>query len=317
MAFVNNVMIIRRDVISRMAELYKEDRLYENIDRIPIEISNRLNKNGCCCVHKMRAVIKYKIMAILGFGLNDEKDELDNLAFYAKKALSRKEKATHFLIVVGEACTSCVKANYVVTNLCKGCIAQPCMNNCPKKAITISADGKAFIDPKACVNCGICKDLCPYHSIIYMPVPCEESCSVGAITKDENGFEFIDEDKCILCGKCVNSCPFGAIQETTELFEIMNLLKQKMPVTAIVAPSIFGQYHCEAGNVIDALYRLGFTNVVEAAEGAMTTTQLESEELIHNLDSGKEFMTTSCCPSWVLAAQRHIPEIQPFVSHTP
>lgn len=317
MAFVNNVMIIRRDVISRMAELYKEDRLYENIDRIPIEISNRLNGNERCCVHKMRAVVKYKTMAILGFELNDEKDELDNLAFYAKEALNRKEEVPHFLIVADEACTTCVKANYVVTNLCKGCIAQPCMNNCPKKAITRSADGKAFIDPKACVNCGICKDLCPYHSIIYMPVPCEESCPVGAIMKDENGFEIIDEDKCILCGKCVNACPFGSILETTELFEIMNLLKRKMPVTAIVAPSIFGQYRAEAGNVIDALYKLGFTNVVEAAEGAMTTTQLESEELIHNLDSGKEFMTTSCCPSWVLAAQKHIPEILPYVSHTP
>ena len=85
MAFVNNVMIIRRDVVSRMAELYKEDRLYENIDRIPIEISNRLNGNERCCVHKMRAVVKYKTMAILGFGLNDERTNSITWLFMQRK----------------------------------------------------------------------------------------------------------------------------------------------------------------------------------------------------------------------------------------
>jgi len=317
MAFVNNVMIIRRDLITRMAELYKEDQLFQQIDRIPLEISGRLSGHERCCVYKMRAVVKYKIMAILGFGRKDEKDELDSLAYYAEKTINSNDRTADFLTVVDEACTSCVKANYVITNLCKGCIAQPCMNNCPKKAISRTPEGKAIIDTSTCVNCGICKDLCPYHSIIYMPVPCEESCPVGAISKDENGIENINQEKCILCGKCVNACPFGSILETTELFEIMDRLKQQMPITAVVAPSLFGQFRAEPGAVLDALYKLGFTNVVEAAEGAFATTRLESEELIHSLDSGQAFMTTSCCPSWVMAAQKHIPEILPFVSITP
>jgi len=317
MAFVNNVMIIRRDLITRMAELYKDNQLYQNIDRIPIEISKRLSGHERCCVHKARAVVKYKIMAILGYGSKDEMDELDPLSYYAEKALYRKEPAPHFLTVVDEACTSCVKANYVITNLCKGCVAQPCMNNCPKKAIFRTSDSKAYIDPDRCVNCGICKDLCPYHSIIYMPVPCEESCPVGAITKDEEGLEHINPETCILCGKCVNACPFGSIMETTELFEIMFQLTQKMPITALIAPSIFGQFKAAPGALIEALYKLGFTQVVEAAEGAMQTTQQESEELTHRIKEGKPFMTTSCCPSWVLAAKKHIPEIVPFVSDTP
>ncbi len=317
MAFVNNVMIIRRDLITRMAELYKDDQLFEQIDRIPLEISRRLSGHERCCVYKMRAVVKYKIMAILGFGREDEIDELDSLAFYAEKTINRKDRPAGFLTVVDEACTSCVKANYVITNLCKGCVAQSCMNNCPKKAISRTSEGKAIIDPSTCVNCGICKDLCPYHSIIYMPVPCEESCPVGAISKDENGIEKINAEKCILCGKCVNACPFGSIFETTELFEIMARLKQRKPITAIVAPSIFGQFRAEPGAVLDALYKLGFTHVAEVAEGASITTRLESEELIHKLDSGQAFMTTSCCPSWVMAAQKHIPEILPYVSDTP
>ena len=263
MAFVNNVMIIRRDVMTRMAELYREDQLCKKIDRIPLEISNRLNGNERCCVHKMRAVVKYKTMAILGFDRTDEKDELDPLSHYARMALDRTEKVSRFLTVVDEACTSCVKANYIISNLCKGCIAQPCINNCPKKAISRTAEGKAYIDPEGCVNCGICKDLCPYHSIIYMPVPCEESCPVGAISKDENGIEKIDEEKCILCGKCVNACPFGSILETSEMLEIMYYLKHEIPITAVIAPSIFGQFKAEPGSMVDALYKLGFTHVVE------------------------------------------------------
>jgi Fe-S-cluster-containing dehydrogenase component len=77
--------------------------------------------------------------------------------------------------------------NYVVTNLCKGCVGQSCSLNCPKDAITIMENGQAYIDHSKCINCGICKDACPYHSIVYIPVPCEESCPVKAIQKDANG----------------------------------------------------------------------------------------------------------------------------------
>lgn len=317
MAFVNNVMIIRRDLLTRMAELYKQGQLIEQIDRIPIEISRRLNGYERCCKHKARAVVRYKIMAILGFGSKDEKDELDNLAFYADQTINKGIKTDRYLTVVDEACTSCVKANYIVTNLCKGCIAQACMNNCPRKAISRTEDRKAWIDPEKCVNCGICKELCPYHSIVYMPVPCEESCPVGAITKDSNGVESIDEQKCILCGKCINACPFGSIIETTDLFDIMHMLESGNPVNAIIAPSIFGQFSIPPGAVFDALYKLGFSNVIEVAEGASETTLSEANELKHNLENGQPFMATSCCPSWVMTANKHIPEFKSFISSTP
>jgi len=317
MAFVNNVMIIRRDVITRIAELFMEDQLLERIDRIPLEISNRLSGNERCCIHKMRAVVKYKTMAILGFDRSDEVDELTPLSDYARQALSRTQKVNRFLTIADEARTSCVKANFVISNLCKGCIAQPCINNCPKKAITRTDHGKAVIDAGKCVNCGICKDLCPYHSIIYLPVPCEESCPTGAISKDMNGVERIDEEKCILCGKCVNACPFGSILESTEILDILQLFKQKVPVTAIVAPAIFGQFKADPGAVIHALFKLGFANVIEVAKGAGMATRLESDELRHKLNEGQPFMTTSCCSSWILAARLHIPEILPYISDTP
>jgi [FeFe] hydrogenase (group B1/B3) len=319
MAFVNNVMIIRRDLLTRLAELYKDDLLFENknIERIPIEISRRIRNNERCCIHKARSVVKYKLMAIMGFGIEDENDELDTLSYYADQLINHERRTKKFLNVVDEACTSCIKSSYVVTNLCKGCIAQPCMNNCPKQAISRNTKGKAQIDPLKCINCGLCKGLCPYHSIVYLPVPCEESCPTGAIKKDETGCERVDESKCILCGKCVNACPFGSIIETTELFDVMKLLKNKKPVNAIIAPSLFGQFQAHPGAIVDALKKLGFTEVLEAAMGASQTTRHEAMELKEKLQEGQAFMTSSCCPSWMMSVEQHIPEIKPYVSTTP
>lgn len=317
MAFVNNVQIIRRDLLTRIAEMVKEDNLLQEIDRLPIEIARRIRNNERCCYHKTKAVVKYKVMGLLGFGLEDEKDELDTLAHYAEIVMSGKNNSDKFLVVVHEACTSCVKSNYIITNLCKGCIAQPCINNCPRKAISRTATGQAHIDPELCANCGICQGLCPYHSIIYMPVPCEESCPVGAIKKDENGTEQINTERCILCGKCVNACPFGSIIEVTELIHVMQLLKVNKNCTAIVAPAIFGQFNAEKGSIINALRKLGFRYVREASEGAQQTTVQESQELKAKSGHGKGFLTSSCCPAWVNAAKKHIPGIVPFVSETP
>lgn len=317
MAFVNNVQIIRRDLLTRIAEMVKEKTLLQEIDRLPIEIARRIKNNERCCYHKAKAVVKYKVMGLLGFGLEDEKDELDTLSYYAGSALSSREADDKFLVVVHEACTSCTKSKYVITNLCKGCIAQPCINNCPRSAISRTAKGQAQIDPSLCVSCGICQGLCPYHSIVYMPIPCEDSCPVGAIRKDEEGKENIDKEKCILCGRCVNSCPFGSIIEVTEMIQIMQLLLADKECTAIVAPAIFGQFNAKKGSIINALRKLGFRHVVEVAEGARETTVSESRELSDKKASGQSFMTSSCCPAWVNVARKHIPGILPFVSETP
>ena len=52
------------------------------------------------------------------------------------------------------------------------------------------------------------------------------------------------------------------------------------------------------------------------AAGADITSTNESAEFIERMEEGAKFMTTSCCPAYYRAAKVHIPEIQPFVSHT-
>ncbi|BDX36808.1 hydrogenase [Tenuifilaceae bacterium CYCD] len=315
MAVTNNAMLIRRDLITRMIRLLMEDQLVEKIDRIPLEMRPRNNPSVRCCIHKDRAVLKYKLMGLLGFNIHDETDELTPLSEYASMAIDRTNLTDVVLTVVDEACSSCRKTSYMVSNLCRGCVARPCMVNCPKNAISF-VDGQAKIDHAACVNCGQCMKVCPFHAIVYLPVPCEEACPVGAICKNENGVESIDISKCINCGKCLSACPFGAVVEKSSLVDIFKSKHEKKTLVALLAPAIAGQFGVDLGRIINGFKLIGFQYVYEVAHGAETTARLEAEELEERLSSGGKFITTSCCPAYTSLVDKHIDTLKPYVSHT-
>ena len=313
---LNNATIIRRELLTRVAKMIASGKLVEDIDRIPAEARPKGGESYRCCVYKDRAMAKYKLIALLGFNAQDEDADFIPLSRYAERALKRTEVSSIPLTVVDEACSACVKANYVVTNMCRGCVGRPCMVNCPKGAIEFK-DGQAHVISEKCVNCGLCKNNCPYHAIIYTPVPCEESCPVGAISKDDNGIEHIDDDKCIYCGRCIMSCPFGAIMEKSHIVEVLSSIKdENKKVIAMVAPAIAGQFKLPLDKILGAIKEIGFDEVIEVALGANKTTEIESAELIERLEGGATFMTTSCCPSYVATIKKHIPEIYENVSHT-
>ncbi len=318
MAVRNNVMIVRQRLLTRLIKLWNENQLVEQIDRLPIELSPRKSKVvGRCCIHKERAVWKYKTFPLLGYDMSDETDELTPLSEYAKNALNREKPKDNIMCVVDEACSSCVRTNYHITNLCRGCVARACSANCPKNAIEFDSEtSQGRINKSLCISCGKCYSNCPYHAIVHIPVPCEESCPVGAITKDEFGVEHIDETKCIYCGKCLNSCPFGAIFEISQIFDILESIKRGEQVIALVAPAILSQYKVPAEQVYSAIKSIGFADVVEVALGAVVTTERESEELKEKLEEGQPFMTTSCCPAYIEMAEKHVPELKKYISST-
>ncbi|MCH5304976.1 MAG: 4Fe-4S binding protein [Rikenella sp.] len=317
MAVTNNTMILRRELLTRIVKLLHNDTWAENIDRIPY----LMRPKGCaevsrCCIYKDRAMLKYRAMGVLGFGFDDEEDEMTSLAEYTQRAFDREGVSENPLSVITEACSACVKVNYVVTNMCRGCVARPCEVNCNKGAIHF-VNGQANIDSTKCVNCGLCMKNCPFHAIVYIPVPCEESCPVGAISKDEQGKEHIDPEKCIYCGRCLSACPFGAVMEKSHLIEIFKAFRSERPVVALVAPAVAGQFKTSLANIMGAIRKLGFDEVIEVAKGADVTTTNEAAEFAEKvIDGGQAFMTTSCCPAYYRLAYRHIPEVAPFVSHT-
>ena len=115
------------------------------------------------------------------------------------------------------------------------------MNNCPKKAISL-VQNRAFIDRDKCIECGRCKQVCPYGAIIEIHRPCVRACGVGAISIGDDRKAKIDYNKCVTCGACRNACPFGAIDERSNIVRVIKSIKSGKQVVGLVAPSIVGQY---------------------------------------------------------------------------
>lgn len=101
------------------------------------------------------------------------------------------------------------------------------------------------------------------------------------------------------------------------MVDVLKLINETdKQVVAMLAPAIVGQFPGDIGNVVGALKKAGFSDVIEVAVGADITTKKEAAEFIEKMENGEKLMTTSCCPAYFRAAQVHIPEIQPYVSHT-
>ena len=311
----NNSNYIRKELTADLLRLYFSDHLQDEIDSIPVRKNPRDKNPFSCCIYRDRAMTRYRIMALLGISIEQNDDECKTLSAYLEDALSRDSIEAPVLTVLNTACSSCRRGAYRVTGECRGCLARPCQVNCPVDAVSFSG-GKAVIDEEKCVNCGRCRDVCPFNAVIYTPVPCEESCPVGAVERDSFGRMFIDYDKCISCGKCTRSCPFGAVMERSQVIDTAKLLKNGVETTAMLAPSVIGQFPGSTGQLVNALKKAGFSHVIEVAAGAEKTAELEAAEFIERMEAGDSLMGTSCCPAYVETVRKHITEFMPFVSDT-
>lgn len=312
---INQVRQLKKEILIKLVEAFYSDDFAENARRIPFLMRPR----GCevpyrCCIHKERAILRDRILAGLGFSIENSSGMV-SLSTYAKEALKREKPEEHILTVLPDACQGCVPSKTYITDLCKGCVARQCMGTCNFSAIRVE-EGRAIIDPDKCKNCGRCENVCPYSAIIKVRVPCEEICPVDAIAKDGNCSAAIDFEKCISCGRCVGACPFGAIHEKSQIVDILNKIKQGKKVVALIAPSAVGQFQCTIGQLKHAIKQTGFYDAHEVAYGADITALHEGGDFKKRIAQGDNFMTTSCCNAYMELVKRHIPEMRKFVSDT-
>lgn len=303
------------ELMVRLIRAFDSQDFSDTVNRIPVEMRPRDGDHSRCCVYRDRAILKYRLMALLGFGIEEEEDEMVPLSRYAELSLSRQSAPNPVLTVIDEACNGCVRTRYEATNACRGCLTHACVDVCPKGAVKL-VNGKSIIDPDRCVQCGKCMDVCPYHAIVRIPIPCEESCPTGAISKMSNSKETIDYDKCIFCGKCLAACPFNAILERSQLVDVIREMAEGKRVTALVAPAIVGETPSTMGQLVGALKAAGFSHVFEVASGADKTAAFEADEFVERMEEGSPFMTSSCCPAYTECVEKHLPELKPFVSDT-
>lgn len=292
--YENQVQMIKSIVLTQVAKYAFEGTLTENIAHLPVLINPGPEERYRCCIFHERAITADRV----------------------KMALGGTKHCPGVIEVLESACDQCPVDRYVVTETCRGCLAHRCIGVCPVDAIKV-VKGRAIIDHETCIECGKCKENCPYNAIADVMRPCKRECPTNAIQIDHRKKAVIDYDRCISCGACVYQCPFGAIQEKSEIIPVIDVLSEvNKRVYAMVAPAFATQFDfVPLGNVIAGIKKLGFKDVVEVALGADLVTKHEAEELLEMKALG-EVMTSSCCPSFVDYVHKKYPELSKHISKT-
>ena len=309
---------IRHAVFTEVAKMaYEEGPVDKKIEALPYKIIPGETGNFRNDVFLERAIVGERLRMAMGLPyrgaaepapVSDGIMEADKPEGYYTPPL---------INVIKFACNACDEKKVHVTDGCQGCLAHPCMEVCPKKAISLDrVTGKSIIDQDACIKCGRCATVCSYNAIIVQERPCAKACGMKAITSDENGKATIDYDKCVSCGMCLVNCPFGAIVDKGQIFQLITAMKKKKKVIAIVAPAFVGQFGPKASpeKLTAAMKKLGFADVVEVAIGADLCSIEEAKDFMREVPEHQPFMATSCCPAWSVMAKKLFPTLAPYIS---
>jgi iron only hydrogenase large subunit-like protein len=147
---------------------------------------------------------------------------------------------------------------------------------------------------------------------------CQLSCPFDAIVIDPVTHNTrIDSELCANCGVCVDACENGHIMDKIQFIPFAQLLKDKKPIIAAVAPAIMGQFGKDV--TIDqlraAFKKVGFIDMVEVAFFADMLTLKEAVEFdIHVKNQDDLMITSCCCPMWVGMLKRVYNDLVKHVS---
>ena len=306
---------IRRDVFTEVARLAYEGGDFRKIDLLPYKIIPGEVAQYRHDVFLERAIVTERLRLACGLPLRKASEV--NLASDGIEEAAKPEKYYEppLINVIPFACNACPPKEMRISSNCQGCFSRPCMNVCPKGAISIGRDGKSVIDQDKFVKCGRCQNQCPYNAISRMERPCAKACGMDAIGSDEFGHAKIDYDKCVSCGQCLVNCPFAAIADKSQIFQLIQAIRKGDKVIACVAPAFVGQFKgATPAKIRKAMRILGFAQTVEVAIGADLCTVEEAKDFMENVPERLDFMGTSCCPAWSVMAKKLYPEFTENIS---
>ncbi len=308
---------LRKQVFVEVAKVaYESDHVNNDIEAIPYKITPGDAPRFRESIYRERAIASERVRLAMGLSLRPQDQPVHITDGVEESNISEKYYEPPLMQVIPSACNFCDDNKYEVSNMCQGCIAHPCMEVCPKDAIT-QVDGRAIIDQSKCIKCGKCKAACPYDAIAKIERPCSKACGVKAIGTDSQGRAQIDNDKCVSCGQCMVSCPFGAIADKSQIYQLIRCMKEGGQVIAEIAPAFVGQFGPDAtpANVKAALLELGFSDVYEVALGADIGAVAEAHHYANHVVTGElPFLLTSCCPAWSMLAKTQFPDMIESVS---
>ena len=311
---------IRRKVFTEVARMaYEVDDMVDFeylMHELPYEIIPGEERSLRSSIFLERAIVSERIRLAMGLSLRPIDEKVSASEGLEESVIAEKYYEPPLINVIKFACNKCEEKTIKVTGLCQGCLAHPCQEVCPKKAISFR-NGKSHIDQSLCIKCGRCVATCPYNAIVRMERPCAKACGMDAIHSDKYGRAEIDYNKCVSCGMCLVNCPFGAIADKGQIFQLIRSIKRGDRVIAIVAPAFINQFPgMTPAKLREAMKLLGFAGISEVAIGADLCTIDEAHDFLEEVPAKHPFMGTSCCPAWSVMAKKLFPEYADCISMT-
>ena len=309
-----DINTIRQNVFSEIAKLsYEYDSsdtdFFKKMEHIPYRIIPGEESTYRDSVFLERAIVNERMRLAMGLPVRKANEHAPVSDGAKDCIIPEKYYEPPLVNIIKFACHKCPDNVVHVTDACQGCLSHPCQIVCPKEAISFK-DGKSVIDQSECIKCGKCIEACPYHAILRQERPCVKACGAGAIKSDEYGRAEIDQEKCVSCGMCLANCPFGAIADKAQIFQIIQAMKEGVPVYAAMAPAITGQFgpECTPHKIRSAMKAIGFHDAVEVAIGADLCALQEARDFVEEVPSKLPWMGTSCCPAWSSFAKKLLPD---------
>ena len=150
------------------------------------------------------------------------------------------------------------------------------------------------LDKEKCKACTNCLRRCPTEAI-----------------RVRGGRAHIIDERCIDCGECIRVCEYHAKYAQTDPLASINRFKYKI---ALPAPALYGQFKhlVNASQVLEGLFKIGFDDVFEVAEGADIVTRAIRERM-RNIDRSKYPVISSACPAIVRLIRVRFPDLIPHI----
>ena len=311
---------IRRKVFTEVARMaYEVDDMNDFrylMHDLPYQIIPGEERSLRSSIFLERAIVSERIRLAMGLSLRPIDESVSASEGLEESVIAEKYYEPPLINVIKFACNRCEEKTIKVTGLCQGCLAHPCQEVCPKKAISFR-NGKSHIDQSLCIKCGRCVAICPYNAIVRMERPCAKACGMDAIHSDKYGRAEIDYSKFVSCGMCLVNCPFGAIADKGQIFQLIRSIKRGDRVIAIVAPAFVNQFPgMTPAKLREAMKLLGFAGISEVAIGADLCTIDEAKDFMKEVPEKLPFMGTSCCPAWSVMAKKLFPDYAECISMT-
>lgn len=142
---------VRRRIFKEIAKFGYEQRNLQDLEDLPYEIVPGEVAKYRDSIYRERAIVGERLRLAMGMSLNPADKPTRITKGIDESNISEKYYEPPLLQVIPSACNECKEKAFIVGEQCQGCMAHPCMEVCPKKAISFK-DGYSYIDRKNVSN---------------------------------------------------------------------------------------------------------------------------------------------------------------------